>query len=63
MFFQTLMILMSITLFAKYLNHTFWNIPALIIIPLFALSALLFIIKIKKKEIKDKQYFLFCIYY
>ena len=52
MFLQALIFLMSITLFAKYLNHTFWNIPALIIIPLFALSSLFFIIKIKKKELK-----------
>jgi len=51
-FFLALLVLMSVTLFAKYLNHPFWNIPSLIIIPVFILGSLLFLIKIKNKDKK-----------
>jgi len=49
---QILTILMSVTLFAKYLNYPFGDIPALIIIPLFAIGALVFLIRSKKKNLK-----------
>jgi tetratricopeptide (TPR) repeat protein len=49
---QILIILMSFTLFAKYLNIVFWDYPGLIIIPSFVCSSLIYLIQGKRRDIK-----------
>ena len=47
---QALIILMSITTFARYLHLPFWDYPGLIVVPLFAFSSLLYLMKEKQKD-------------
>lgn len=49
---QILIIVMSITLFAKYLNIAFLDYSGLIIIPLFVLFSIIYIIKRKQTDLK-----------
>lgn len=49
---QILTILMTITLFSKYLYHTFWDYPGLLIIPLYIVAFLLYIINGKLRYSK-----------
>jgi len=50
--FQLLTILMSITLFSKYLYHIFWDYPGLIIVPIFIVMSLIYLIKGKLRYSK-----------
>ena len=49
---QLLIVLMSITLFSKYLYHTFGDYPGLVIVPLFITASLFCLIKCELKYIK-----------
>lgn len=47
-----LLTLMSITFYAKYLNHTFWDYPCLIVTPIFIVLTLFYLIKYKIEDVK-----------
>ncbi|MDP4265188.1 MAG: tetratricopeptide repeat protein [Bacteroidota bacterium] len=52
LFSQLLIILMIITIFCKYFFHRFWDLPALVIVPLFVFFSIVLVIK---KELKDAR--------
>ena len=49
---QTIVILMSLVLFSKYLYQVFADYPGLIIVPIFIITSLLYLIKTKARYLK-----------
>lgn len=49
---QVLVILMPITIFARYQYFSFWDYPGLIVVPLFIFFSLLYLLKEKQKDVK-----------
>ena len=50
---QIMIILMSFSLFTRYLYHIFGDYPSLIIVPFFIFTALIYLIKEKKKVLRQ----------
>lgn len=50
--FQIIVVLMSITLFARYLYHSFWDYPGLLIVPLFIVTSLFYLLRNKVRDFK-----------
>ena len=50
LFVSLLYPLMTITLFCKYFYHTFWDYPALVIVPLFVVFSIISLLKKKPKD-------------
>lgn len=50
--FQIIIVFMSVTLFARYLYHSFWDYPGMLIVPLFIIIFLFYLIKSGKRDFK-----------
>jgi len=49
---QLLTILMSVTLFSRYLDHSFWDYPGLLVVPIFIVMSLVYLFKAKLRYSK-----------